>query len=245
MEQFFESRRPHFSLPLVWVSFSSFFEKLFWNDHCKLPVCNLWLTPHCLLKWLKLLKLVNNVIFIWVLLTSSLLLIWWKVKVLVTRSCPPLSDSMDSSLPGSSVHAADQARVLEWIAIFFSGDLPHSGITSRSPAIQAHPGLLQFRQILKHLSHNTFIVHNYLCHLFQPYSTEYLQFSEMPSCFSRQCLSTMLFPASFEFIPPNGHFFKIGFEHLLGSPLSYVARWSSALNKLTLSAPFAFLFDWT
>ena len=34
----------------------------------------------------------------------------------VARSCPTLSDSMDCSLPGSSV----QAKVLEWVAIAFS-----------------------------------------------------------------------------------------------------------------------------
>ena len=39
----------------------------------------------------------------------------------VTELCPTLSDSMDSSLPGSSVHGTFQARVLEWGAIAFSG----------------------------------------------------------------------------------------------------------------------------
>ena len=32
----------------------------------------------------------------------------------VTESCPTLSDPMDCSLPGSSVHGIFQARVLEW-----------------------------------------------------------------------------------------------------------------------------------
>ena len=35
----------------------------------------------------------------------------------VTQSCPTLSDPMDCSLPGSSVHGIFQARVLEWGAI--------------------------------------------------------------------------------------------------------------------------------
>ena len=43
----------------------------------------------------------------------------------VTQSCPTLSDHMDCSLPGSSVHGICQARVLEWGAIAFSG-LAHS-----------------------------------------------------------------------------------------------------------------------
>ena len=34
----------------------------------------------------------------------------------VTQSSPPLSDPMDCSPPGSSVHAIFQARVLEWDA---------------------------------------------------------------------------------------------------------------------------------
>ena len=37
-------------------------------------------------------------------------------------SCPTLSDPMDCSLPGSSVHGIFQARVLEWVAIAFSGE---------------------------------------------------------------------------------------------------------------------------
>ena len=38
----------------------------------------------------------------------------------VTQSCLTLSDPMDCSLPGSSVHGILQARVLEWGAIAFS-----------------------------------------------------------------------------------------------------------------------------
>ena len=37
----------------------------------------------------------------------------------VTQSCPTLSDPMDCSPPGSSVHGICQARVLEWSAIAF------------------------------------------------------------------------------------------------------------------------------
>ena len=35
----------------------------------------------------------------------------------VAQSCPTLSDPMDCSPPGSSVHGIFQARVLEWVAI--------------------------------------------------------------------------------------------------------------------------------
>ena len=39
----------------------------------------------------------------------------------VAQSCPTLSDPMDCSLPGSSIHGSFQERVLEWGAIAFSG----------------------------------------------------------------------------------------------------------------------------
>ena len=38
----------------------------------------------------------------------------------VAQSCPTLSNPMDCSPPGSSVHGIFQARVLEWGAIAFS-----------------------------------------------------------------------------------------------------------------------------
>ena len=38
----------------------------------------------------------------------------------VAQSCLTLSDPMDCSLPGSSIHGIFQARVLEWGAIAFS-----------------------------------------------------------------------------------------------------------------------------
>ena len=44
---------------------------------------------------------------------------------------------MDCSLPGSSVHGISQARILEWVAILFSRDLPDPGIEPGSPGLQA------------------------------------------------------------------------------------------------------------
>ena len=38
----------------------------------------------------------------------------------VAQSCPTLSDPMDYSLPGSSIHGIFQVRVLDWGAIAFS-----------------------------------------------------------------------------------------------------------------------------
>ena len=41
----------------------------------------------------------------------------------VVQSCPTLSDPMDCSPPGSSIHGIFQARVLEWGAIAFSAQV--------------------------------------------------------------------------------------------------------------------------
>ena len=47
----------------------------------------------------------------------------------VAQSCLTLSDPMDCSLPGSSVHGIVQARALEWGAIAFRVyPSPNSGI---------------------------------------------------------------------------------------------------------------------
>ena len=49
---------------------------------------------------------------------------WWCwvgdvmcMRVLVAQSCPTLCDTMDCSLPDSSVHGILQARILEWVAM--------------------------------------------------------------------------------------------------------------------------------
>ena len=55
----------------------------------------------------------------------------------VTQPCPTLCDPVDCSLPGSSLHGILQARILEWVAISFSGDLSNPGIEPWSPALQA------------------------------------------------------------------------------------------------------------
>ena len=44
----------------------------------------------------------------------------------IAQSCPTLSDPMDCSLPGSSIHGIFQARVLEWGAIVFSALISHA-----------------------------------------------------------------------------------------------------------------------
>ena len=49
-----------------------------------------------------------------------------KSKRDVAQSCPTLSNPMDCSLPGSSIHGILQARVLEWGAIAFSSSSPET-----------------------------------------------------------------------------------------------------------------------
>ena len=55
----------------------------------------------------------------------------------VAQSCPTLCDPMNCSLPCSSVYGIFQARVLEWVAISFSRDLPDPGIEPGSPTLKA------------------------------------------------------------------------------------------------------------
>ena len=43
---------------------------------------------------------------------------------------------MDCSSPGSSVHETSQARILEWVAVSFSRDLPDREIKLESPALE-------------------------------------------------------------------------------------------------------------
>ena len=53
-------------------------------------------------------------------------------EVKVTQSCWTLCDPMDYT-----VHGILQARILEWVAVPFSRDLPNPGIKPRFPALQA------------------------------------------------------------------------------------------------------------
>ena len=53
-----------------------------------------------------------------------------------------LSDPMDCSLPGSSVHGIFQARVLEWGAFAFSDSLPRHVLSSK--AAISHTVLFHF-----------------------------------------------------------------------------------------------------
>ena len=50
--------------------------------------------------------------------------------------CLTLCNPMDCSPPGSSVHGIFQVRILEWVAISFSRDIPDPGIKPVFPAWQ-------------------------------------------------------------------------------------------------------------
>ena len=50
-----------------------------------------------------------------------------KSEGVVAQSCPTLSDPMDCSPPGFSVHGIFQATVLEWGAIAFSVKKDYKG----------------------------------------------------------------------------------------------------------------------
>ena len=58
-----------------------------------------------------------------------------KVKVLVTQLCLTLYDPMDYSPTDSSVHGILQVKILEWVAIPFSRDLPNPVTASGSPLL--------------------------------------------------------------------------------------------------------------
>ena len=77
---------------------------------------------------------------------------YWKQHIIqcaVTHSCLTLSDAMDCSLPGSSIHGG------------FSRQENESGLPCPPPGIfptqGADPGILHCRQILCHLSHHHII----------------------------------------------------------------------------------------
>ena len=57
-----------------------------------------------------------------------------KVAQLHLTFCHP----MGYSLSVSSVNGILQARILEWVAVSFSGDLPNPGIEPKSPILQAN-----------------------------------------------------------------------------------------------------------
>ena len=98
--------------------------------------------------WTQLVNFRGWILWDWGLLTcemcpascqaSGLITNGWAHQVLswfsVAKSDMTLHNPMDCSPPGSSVHGIFQARILEWVSISFSGDLPDTGIERLFPA---------------------------------------------------------------------------------------------------------------
>ena len=69
---------------------------------------------------------------------------FYQFKVVCLTLCHP----MDCGLQGFSVHGILQTRILEWIAMPFSRDLPDPGVEPGSPALQADSTIWTTREAL-------------------------------------------------------------------------------------------------
>ena len=56
-------------------------------------------------------------------------------RMLSRSLCPTLCDPMDCSPPGCIIHGILPVRIVEWVALPSSGDLPDPGIEPESPAL--------------------------------------------------------------------------------------------------------------
>ena len=70
----------------------------------------------------------------------------------VAQSSATLSNPMDCSPPGSSVHGTLQARVLEWGAIVFSLDLPDYSKVASKVTVMHIPSLGATLRLLHSIS---------------------------------------------------------------------------------------------
>ena len=96
--------------------------------------------------------------------------IYWVTKITLilkhpisefAQSCPTLSDPMDCSLPGSSVHGIFQARVLKWGAIAFS-KTPHKVDINQNWNSSYHHTMLQESVHIFNVKNGIFILENLL-----------------------------------------------------------------------------------
>ena len=72
------------------------------------------------------------------------------MKVLVAQSDMTLSNPKDCSPQGSSVHGILQARLLEWVVIFYSRDLSDPGRQPGSPTLQQNESGIYIKQNLRY-----------------------------------------------------------------------------------------------
>ena len=65
--------------------------------------------------------------------------VFWVIHAHVCLACAPLClilcHTVDCNPPDSSVHGIFQARILEWVAISYSTDLPDPGVKPMSPTL--------------------------------------------------------------------------------------------------------------
>ena len=105
----------------------------------------------------------------------------------VAQFCPTLSDPMDCSPPGSSIHGIFQARVLEWGAIAFS--MGHLGKTFTPNAFSTtvmkfyHWRSLGEEQILCHLQGSPTTLHIFLGDMIRPWAVKaWVMRNKLGSC---------------------------------------------------------------
>ena len=108
------------------------------------------------------------------------------VVVLVAKLCPALCDLVDCSPPSSSVHGINQARILEWVAVFFvkgsSWPRDQAHILCRSPVL--HVDSLPLSHWEAFLSMSLAITFSYYVWTFNHYSSK----QTMASCSSYSIL---------------------------------------------------------
>ena len=102
----------------------------------------------------------------------------------VAQSCLTLSDPMDCSLPGSSIHGIFQARVLEWVAIAFSVAFMNCGV------FFSHKHLLQGEQSFSK-AEVIFMKKRSLPDWFTEPHLFCTEGNSTPSCSSKDCLLPM------------------------------------------------------
>ena len=82
------------------------------------------------------------------------------------ESCPTLSDPMDCSLPGSSIHGIFQARVLEWVVYDIDNLISDSSTFSKSSWYSSKSSVhILLKPSLKDFEHNLSSMrneHNYM-----------------------------------------------------------------------------------
>ena len=86
----------------------------------------------------KLGKEYDKAVYYYLVYLTSMQSVCASAKLL--QFCPTLSNPMDGSPPGPSVHGIFQARILEWVAMPPPGVLPDAGIKPTSLMLPPRAG---------------------------------------------------------------------------------------------------------